>query len=288
MVSVRFWGMVCVVALCASVTLSDVIIDDFEDGAVDLTVWSGDQSQTDVETDLTGVIGGTRNTALEWDVGDDDVHLRVNRRDSGRLAFSSDPASSGTMTLTYGDSIATLTDITEAGANDRIRITFDAADYAGALTITVTDDSANVSTWTGDTPADLLVPSEDVFALFSAFTGSGHGHVQPGGDPGRAWGGSQRRLPHRGCRRHAGAGVGGTACLGRGRAAAQAAQASRLDGPGWAAAPARYRYTIGTMRGRRDEVVTPVPFAQGGRRQGGGQCFTARATAYVLPCLTFS
>jgi len=169
MVSVRFWGMVCVVALCASVTLSDVIIDDFEDGAVDLTVWSGDQSQTDVETDLTGVIGGTRNTALEWDVGDDDVHLRVNRRDSGRLAFSSDPASSGTMTLTYGDSIATLTDITEAGANDRIRITFDAADYAGALTITVTDDSANVSTWTGATPEDLLAPSEDVLALFSAF-----------------------------------------------------------------------------------------------------------------------
>ena len=169
MVSVRFWGMVCVVALCASVTLSDVIIDDFEDGAVDLTVWSGDQTQPDVEAGLTGVIGGTRDTPLEWDVGEDDVDLRVNRRDSGRLAFSSDPVSSGTMTLTYGDGIATLADITEGGANDRIRIRFDHADHAGTLTITVTDDSANVSTWTGATPEDLLAPSEDVLALFSAF-----------------------------------------------------------------------------------------------------------------------
>ena len=172
--SLRQSVWVVVLGLCVSAAPAAYItVDDFSDGVTDLTVYDGAASDSDSDAGLSGVIGGQRDVDVVWTEGPGDVTVRINFRSfSSFVAFAEGPATTGEVTLGYGGGGDLGADLTDSGANDRLRMTFNTADILGEIDITVETSGVGSSAWSGSTPAGINNVDTTFDVLFSAFAGS--------------------------------------------------------------------------------------------------------------------
>jgi len=156
---------------------ADITIDNFEEGAADMTVNSSTPTANDLDTGLatTNVIGGERRSSVTWESGSGDVVLWINYSGSGLAQYSSGSGVDGWYGLQYGETDNFLNaDLTDGGSNYCFGLLFDVADFEGDINFTVWTGETNSGTASAKTPSGLPTedPDEWVYINFSAFSGS--------------------------------------------------------------------------------------------------------------------
>ena len=149
-----------------SVTMSTafsapVMIDDFEDGFMNLIVDDGylhSPTESRIESGLSGVIGDWRSSSVAWDEGLEDITLRINYRNNGVFSLAEASDTRGHASLSYGLGGPMDADLTDTGTNGVLVLTFLTADLAGTLQVdlsTLQGDQGK-STWTGPMPSGVF------------------------------------------------------------------------------------------------------------------------------------
>ncbi len=159
--------------MAVGTTYADIMIDNFQEGYVDLTANTNNQIVTDTDTGLatTNTIGGRRDSQLTWTSGAGDVTLGVNKNSDGKCSYSSPAGVDGLFQLDYGQGGDLNADLS---AETQFALLFDVADYSGPINITVTTTGSGASTGMGYTPSGLQSsdPDQWVYIPFSTFTGT--------------------------------------------------------------------------------------------------------------------
>jgi hypothetical protein len=163
-------GAVVLAALAQTSVAGGIVIDDFHQGAVNLDVYDGFDSDSTIQGLLltSSVIGGERRCEADWTDGPGDGTVRINRRSSGTFDFSEDAATSGKAVLDYGYSNDLNADLAAVGG--AFQFTFTWADLVGALNIIVSTSGMGSSTATIATPSNLFSGSVNSVVDFSSFT----------------------------------------------------------------------------------------------------------------------
>ena len=155
---------------------ADITIDNFEEGAADMTVNTSTPTATDVDTGLatTNVIGGERRSSVTWESGLIEGDLRINYSGDGLARYSTGSGANGWYGLIYGSNSFLNADLTDGGSNNCFGVLFDVADFEGDILFTVWTGETNSGTASAKTPAGLPTenPDEWVYINFSAFSGS--------------------------------------------------------------------------------------------------------------------
>ena len=167
------------VALAAAVA-----IDTFDDGPQFLIA---DQKVFTVEESVSGaMVGGERDTQVNWLSGGDLVYVAIDRSDSYRFTFSQGPGVTGNALLQWdsGDGSIALNatglghrNLTDGGQNDCFVLRVLANDSPVAVTLRVYTDGTNWSRKTIDTPGNIPDGSvvDLVFPFSSFVVGGGAG-----------------------------------------------------------------------------------------------------------------
>ena len=146
MTRLTFPAFCCLAAIALvvpSVQASVVIVDDFDDGKVDLTANSGTTSASLIDQPTTSAVGGFRDTTVTWVSGALDVSAKRNPA-PGEMAFSSERGVVGLFNLVYdgdGSGLSGL-DITDGGSNVFLFLDIVFDDLGGEILVTLEDNSA--------------------------------------------------------------------------------------------------------------------------------------------------
>jgi len=161
-----------------------VAIDTFNDGFQFLIV---DQGVPTVEESVAGtMVGGERDTQVNWLLGGDLVYVAIDRSNTNRFVFSQGPGVNGNALLQWdgGDGSMALnatglnsSDLTDGGQNDCFVLRVLANDSPVAVTLRVYTDGTNWSRHSIDTPGNILGGSVvDLVIPFTSFAiGGGTG-----------------------------------------------------------------------------------------------------------------
>jgi len=131
--------------LLTSAEATVIMIDDFQDGDVNLTANSTIPSSSSNET-ATSAIGGTRETGITYESGP--LSVRANTA-LEMLSFSSDTMTAGDFNLAYdANGIGLNADLTNGGINNTLFVDLILADADSILTVTL--QSIDEATSTSD------------------------------------------------------------------------------------------------------------------------------------------
>ena len=120
--------------LLTSAEATVIMIDDFQDGDVNLTANSTIPSSSSNET-ATSAIGGTRETGITYESGP--LSVRANTA-LEMLSFSSDTMTAGDFNLAYdANGIGLNADLTNGGINKTLFVDLILADADSILTVTL-------------------------------------------------------------------------------------------------------------------------------------------------------
>ena len=137
MIQRTFIALACLTltsTLLTSAEATVIMIDDFQDGDVNLTANSTIPSSSSSET-ATSAIGGTRETGITYKSGP--LSVRANTA-LELLSFSSDTMTAGDFNLTYDANGSGLNaDLTNGGSNDTLFVDLILADAGSILTVTL-------------------------------------------------------------------------------------------------------------------------------------------------------
>lgn len=136
-----------------------ILIDEFDDGGFVIQANSGTPSITDSQSSLSNVVGGRRDSQVDWTSGPKSVLLAVIT-DPGILAYSSDVLTDGMAMLTYPG--------LDLNASGFMSIDLDvlSSDLGPVpIAVTLTDGGGGMATGMGTTPSPapgtLSIPSSE-------------------------------------------------------------------------------------------------------------------------------
>lgn len=166
-----------ITALCgwALQSMADIVIDNFNQGSVDILVNNGSQTASDTDGGLstTNVIGGERYSFLQWQTGTDNTTLKINTSgdDLEKASYGSQPGNDGYYYLIYGNGSALNADLTQGGTNNRFGLRFLFSDVVGTTTVSIVTDGVGTSTLSHANPLGGTM-DEWVYFDYSDFSGS--------------------------------------------------------------------------------------------------------------------
>ena len=131
--------------MMASADASVIVVDDFDDGTIDLEANSVIRSATLLDQATASAIGGFRDTGVQLVSEFLSARAQANPI-PGVIAFSSASASTGVFELIYdGFDFGGLggVDLTDAGSNKQILVDFTSADHGAELSVELRDTDGN-------------------------------------------------------------------------------------------------------------------------------------------------
>ena len=165
-------GLLVYVAAVILAAGAIIYIDDQETGVFSLSV--DDTNQTDSKTntglDVGCVLGGRRDSDLNYVQGGSSASSADNETEPGELFYESPPSASAWLRLQYGVAGDMNSDLTAGGVNDGIYVRYTWSDLTGTCQITVAS-SAGTNTVSKAIPPGVGDTGVLVKYAFSEFSG---------------------------------------------------------------------------------------------------------------------
>ena len=166
-------GLLVYVAAVILAAGAIIYIDDLEEGTFSLTVHTNKQTDSKINSglDLGRVLGGRRDSDLNYIQGAGTESSADNTTYPGDLYYQSPPSASAWLRLQYGVAGDMNSDLTAGGVNDGIYLRYKWTDpSSGTCRITVVSSSGSY-TVAKPTPADVGATGTLVKYAFSEFPG---------------------------------------------------------------------------------------------------------------------
>jgi len=177
--------VILALVVVGTVLAAAVAVDTFNEGVQDLTADPTNNSSSGFATGATSnIIGGERDTQVNWQSGSGEVKVEIDRFGSDRFVFSQGPGVTGDALLQWDGSDASMTrqyalgaDLTDGGTNDSFVLRLLANDLSVGITLRLYTDASNWSYYSLNTPGSIPDGSTvDVVIPFTSFsTGGGTG-----------------------------------------------------------------------------------------------------------------